>query len=66
MTKKFEQRVALPLSQLRQWVQQADHLGECVLVISGKPPIIRIKQSKYVKDAPIQYVDSMDQAQVTV
>lgn len=66
MTKKFEQRVALPLSQLRQWVQQADHLGECVLVISGKPPIIRIKQSKYIKDAPIQYVDSIEQAQVTV
>jgi 16S rRNA (cytidine1402-2'-O)-methyltransferase len=66
MTKKFEQRLILPLSQLHQWVQQADHLGECVLVISGKPPIIRMKQSKYVKDAPIEYVDSMDQAQVNV
>jgi 16S rRNA (cytidine1402-2'-O)-methyltransferase len=66
MTKKFEQRVTLPLSQLGQWVQQADHLGECVLVISGKPPIIRIKRSKYVKDTPIEYGDSMDQTQVGI
>ena len=61
MTKKFEQQITLPLSQLHEWVQQADHLGECVLVISGKPATARIKQSKYVKDAPIEYVDFMDE-----
>jgi 16S rRNA (cytidine1402-2'-O)-methyltransferase len=66
MTKKFEQRVILTLSQLGQWVQQTDHLGECVLVVSGKPPVIRIKQSKYVKDTPIQYVDSMDEPEMEV
>jgi 16S rRNA (cytidine1402-2'-O)-methyltransferase len=66
MTKKFEQRIALPLSQLSQWVEQSHHLGECVLVVSGKPVTARIKQSKYVKDAPIEYVDFMDQAQVNV
>lgn len=62
LTKKFEQRIVLPLSELAEWVKQASHLGECVLVIAGKPVVTRIKQSKYVKDDPVEYVDALDES----
>ena len=60
LTKKFEERIAFPLSALGLWVKTAPHLGECVLVIDGKPVAPRIKKSKYTKDAPIEYVDALD------
>ena len=35
MTKNFEERIALSLQDLLIFVQQAKHLGECVLVVQG-------------------------------
>jgi 16S rRNA (cytidine1402-2'-O)-methyltransferase len=55
LTKKFEERIAMPLDQLAQWVAKSPHLGECVMVIEGKPIIARKAQSKYSKDEPIEY-----------
>lgn len=55
LTKKFEERIALPLDQLVRWVEEAPHLGECVVVIEGKTLERRVAQSKYTKDAPWIY-----------
>ena len=35
MTKKFEQRLVLSLSELLAWAETAAHIGECVLIIKG-------------------------------
>jgi 16S rRNA (cytidine1402-2'-O)-methyltransferase len=60
LTKKFEERIALPLDQLLEWVKKTPYLGECVMVVDGKPTEKRIATSKYKKDDPVIYIDSMD------
>jgi 16S rRNA (cytidine1402-2'-O)-methyltransferase len=60
LTKKFEERVNLPLDQMAQWVENAVHLGECVMVIDGKAPVRRVAKSKYIKDDPVVYEDQED------
>ena len=60
LTKKFEERVALSLDQMLDWVGKMPHLGECVMVIDGKAVEKRIATSKYTKDDPVIYVDSVD------
>lgn len=35
LTKKFEERVCMPLRDLALWIKSTAHLGECVLVIQG-------------------------------
>ncbi len=55
LTKKFEERIAMPLDQLAHWVAASPHLGECVVVIQGQPVIARKAQSKYTKDDPVLY-----------
>jgi len=62
LTKKFEERVALPLDALVAWIERAPHLGECVMIITGKAFKKRVAVSKYTKDAPIIYENADENA----
>jgi len=57
LTKKFEERIALPLDHMADWVKTMPYLGECVMVIDGKALEKRVAVSKYTKDDPIVYMD---------
>ncbi len=57
MTKKFEQRLVLSLSELLKWAETAPHIGECVLIVKGHEKN-ELSEIKEVCHDPIDVVKS--------
>jgi 16S rRNA (cytidine1402-2'-O)-methyltransferase len=57
MTKKFEQRLVLSLSELFTWAETTTHIGECVLIIKGYEKN-ELSETKEIRHPPIDVIKS--------